>query len=109
MTFNELKEKATEFSERKFGYDNKKRLLPVAHKYIEESNELFDAIKSNVSVSEVNDEFADCFLLLVDLYRLYHGNDVDMQTLIDISSKKLDKCESREWGTPDENGVFHHK
>ena len=46
--------------------------------------------------------------MLIDTFRKYYGNDVDMNDLIDMASKKLDVCETREWGDPDKNGVYKH-
>lgn len=108
MTLDELKDKAASFSDETFGKDNEKRLIPVLKKFQNETQELLDAIASKKSKDEVNDEFADVFALLIDLYRMYHGNDVDMQTLINITSNKLDICKTRTWGEPDENGVRQH-
>jgi len=44
----------------------------------------------------------------LDAYRKYYGDDVDMQTLIDVSSEKLDIVAKRKWGKPNEHGIYKH-
>ena len=52
------------------------------------------------------EEFADCFLLLLDSYRKTGGNT---QKLMQQMYKKLEINKQREWNKPTENGVFLHK
>lgn len=108
MTLDELKDKAASFSDETFGKNNVNRIGPVSKKLLQETHELVEALDKNKSKDDVNDEFADVFALLIDSYRMYHGNDVDMQNLINITSNKLDICKTRTWGAPDENGVQQH-
>jgi len=103
MNLNELKDKAIHFSDTTFG-KGRKASAPAYH-LVEEVEELLDALKDN---EDVDTEFADCFLLLIDAFRMHYGDDVNMQKLIDISSHKLDICYTREWGEPDKNGVVKH-
>lgn len=103
MNFNQLKEKASIVSDKVFGPQNPKT-APV-RKLTEEVEELLESLMIDEDPSE---EFADCFLLLIDAYRKHFGDDVDMQKLIDDSSKKLDIVAKRVWGDPDEHGVFQH-
>ena len=103
MKLNELKDKAADFSDRTFGSKNP-TTAPIHH-LVEEVEELLECLENG---TDPLDEFADCFLMLVDAFRKYYGNDVDMQKLIDACSDKLDVCETREWGKPDEKGVFKH-
>lgn len=103
MNLNELKYKAAEFSDRTFGVNN-----PISgplHHVHEELDEIINCLNTG---TDPLDEFADCFLMLVDAFRKYYGNDVDMQKLIDASSDKLDINEKRTWGKPDKNGVIKH-
>lgn len=51
------------------------------------------------------DEYADCFMLLIDAYRRAGGNIYD---LIAATEEKLEVCKNRKWGKPDENGVCEH-
>lgn len=103
MNLNELKYKAADFSDRKFGADNP----PTAaiHHLDEEQQELLECFEKG---EDPLDEFADCFLMLIDAFRKYYGDDVDMQKLIDACSDKLDVCETRVWGKPDDRGVYKH-
>lgn len=72
----------------------------------EEVEELLDELKRNSSNSnEIEDEYADCFLLLYGS-AVKFGMDYDRINL--VISRKMDKNEKREWGTPDENGVVRH-
>jgi len=103
MNLNELKYKAAEFSDKTFGRDNP----PTAsiRKLRGEVDELLECFEKGDDPSE---EFADCFLLLIDAYRKHFGDDIDLQKLIDDSSDKLDVVSTRSWGEPDEHGVFQH-
>lgn len=103
MDINELKYKAAKLSDDKFGKENPVT-APVL-KMVEEVGELLDELNNH---GDPGMEFADCFLLLIDAYRKYYGDDVDMQTLIDLSSEKLDIVEKRKWGKPNEHGVYKH-
>jgi hypothetical protein len=103
MNLNELKYKAAKISDETFGAKN-----PVSApilKLVEEIGELLECFKNG---TDPQVEFADCFLLLVDSYRKYYGDNVDMQTLIDVSSEKLDVIARRKWGKPNEHGVYKH-
>jgi NTP pyrophosphatase (non-canonical NTP hydrolase) len=103
MNLNELKYKAAKISDEKFGREN-----PVSApilKLVEEIGEVLECLEKG---TDPQIEFADCFLLLVDAYRKYYGDNVDMQALIDISSKKLDVVARRKWGKPNEHGVYKH-
>lgn len=55
---------------------------------------------------KVEDEYADCFLLL---YGSAHKFGLDWDKINLAISRKMDKNERREWGEPDENGVVRHK
>lgn len=105
LSFNEFRDKAIKFSDETFGKDNKSRKKSVAHHLIEETQELLKAIETD---GDVETEFADCFALLVDCFRMHYGDDVNMQELINMASKKLDICKTRVWEKPDENGVVRH-
>lgn len=51
------------------------------------------------------EEYADCFLLLLDALRLA-GFNVD--NLVNKSFEKLEINKRRTWGEPDKNGAFQH-
>jgi NTP pyrophosphatase (non-canonical NTP hydrolase) len=51
------------------------------------------------------EEYADCFILLLDAARLAN---IPMQTIFEEMKKKFEKNKSRRWGKPDENGVSEH-
>jgi len=103
MNLNELKYKAGKVSDETFGRGN-----PVTAPMLKLVEEIAEVIECINKGEDPQVEFADCFLLLVDAYRKYYGDDVDMQTLIDVSSEKLDVVAKRKWGKPDENGVYKH-
>lgn len=103
MNLNGIKDKAARISDQMFGRGNP-ATAPIL-KLMEEVGEVLDCINKG---EDPKVEFADCFLLLIDAYRKYYGDDVDMQTLIDVSSDKLDIVAKRKWGKPNEHGVFKH-
>jgi NTP pyrophosphatase (non-canonical NTP hydrolase) len=103
MDLNKLKDKAANFSDRKFGH--RRNAAKLIYKLKEEVDELHEHLNTGKDPSF---EFADCFLIIIDAYRMYYGDDVDMQKLINDCSKKLDICEERVWGNPDKHGNFKH-
>ena len=50
-------------------------------------------------------EYADCFMLLIDAWRLDHG---DMNELLYYASQKLEICRNRTWGEPNADGSVEH-
>jgi hypothetical protein len=103
MNLNELKYKAADFSDRTFGRDNP--MTGALNHIYEEVDEVLLCLDEG---TDPLDEFADIFLMLIDAFRKYYGDDVDMQKLINASSEKLDINETRKWGDPDKNGVIKH-
>ena len=104
INLNELKYKAAKFSDQMFGTDRPAH-LPLK-KLSEESAELAECLIEGKI--DPLDEYADCFLVLIDSFRKYYGTDVDMQTLIDACSKKLDVNTKREWKYNPETDTFNH-
>jgi hypothetical protein len=104
LTFNQLKDKAAKFSDSHFGADRPAH-LPLK-KLSEEAKELAEClIDGNI---DPLDEYADCFLVLIDSFRKYYGDNVDMQKLIDACSKKLDVNTNREWKYNPDTDTFRH-
>lgn len=56
-------------------------------------------------LEEVKMEFADCFLLFLDSAQFFK---LTGETLLTLGQKKLKVNQSRNWGTPDKNGVVEH-
>lgn len=104
IDLNELKDKAAKFSDEHFGKERTAD-LPLK-KLSEESIELIESLKQK---EDPLYEYADCFLVLIDSFRKYYGDDVDMQTLINACSKKLDINAERKWEYDKEKDVFNHK
>jgi ribA/ribD-fused uncharacterized protein len=63
---------------------------------------LKDELKELEETPSDGTEMADMFLILL---HLAHSHGVD---LLAEADKKLEICEKRKWGTPDERGVSHH-
>ena len=103
MNLNELKDKAAKVSDETFGKD-RPAIGPVK-KLRDEVDELLECFEKGEDPGE---EFADCLLILIDAYRKHYGDDVDLQKLIDESSKKLDVVSKRKWKETAKPGVFQH-
>ena len=54
---------------------------------------------------EINDEIADCFMLLFDVA---HDLKITENDIIKFSRAKLGINKDRKWGKPDNNGIIHH-
>jgi hypothetical protein len=103
MNLKGIKDKAARISDQMFGRGN-----PVTAPLLKMKEEIDEVIECIDKGEDPQVEFADCFLLLLDAYRKYYGDDVDMQTLIDVSSEKLDIVAKRKWGKPNEHGIYKH-
>jgi len=106
---NYLKDEIKDFSEGQFGPRTDPR-GPLNH-LKEEVNELIDSIeKVPHDPHNEEEEWADCLLLLLDAFRIRHGNDVSFNKILHFSLNKLEVVKKREWSKePDENGVYHSK
>ena len=51
------------------------------------------------------EEYADCFILLLDAARLAN---IPFPEIFDTMKKKFEKNKNRRWAKPDENGVSEH-
>lgn len=103
LTLEQLKYKAAQVSDDMFGR-GRPAIGPVK-KLKDEVDELLECFEEDKDPSE---EFADCFLILIDAYRKHFGDDVDLQKLIDDSSDKLDVVMNRIYKETDVEGVFQH-
>lgn len=76
--------------------------LAPLHHLKNEVEELIEAIEGG-NEEEFLEEYADCIILLTGSFRRlgYRARD-----LLEASYAKMDKNEKREWGKPDENGVY---
>ena len=55
--------------------------------------------------SGICEEYADCFMLLLDSAAHYH---LTVDALINLTRKNLEVNKKRKWGKPDKNGVVEH-
>lgn len=70
----------------------------------EEITELQVAV-DNGDKKEINNEIADCFMLLFDVA---HNLKITENDIIKFSRVKLGINKDRKWSNPDNNGVIHH-
>jgi len=103
MKLNKLKYKAAKVSDAKFGV-----MSPPSVPLIKLKEEIDEVLECFDKLTDPEEEFADCLLLLIDAYRKYYGNSIPMKRLLKIASKKLDVVMEREWGKPNEYGVYKH-
>jgi len=96
-----LVDSIVEWSTATFG-DRQTTAIPVVHHLIKESNELIDALESGF---EFKEEFADCFMLLLESANTC---GISAKELVDLTYAKLEKNKLRKWGAPDEHGVIEH-
>jgi NTP pyrophosphatase (non-canonical NTP hydrolase) len=84
---------------------------PVAplHHLKEEVEEVIESVKWDQASDKLEDstleEYADCLILLVgSATRL----GITAEQLLEASFDKMQKNEERDWGEPDEKGVYKH-
>ena len=75
---------------------------PAKAKLIHLQREVQEAIDSNLNDLE---EWADCLNLLLGA-AIKHG--IRYRDLLEAAKVKLAVCQSRKWGPPDAQGVYHH-
>lgn len=113
----ELMDDISEWSDKTFGEGQ--RNPAILHHLKKEVPELIAAImyyqerntidlpyrKANELLKEVWEEYADCFMLLLDSANNF-GLSADR--LLHITRQKLEVNKTRKWGKPDCNGVVEH-
>ncbi len=106
---NELQKLINEigqWSESTFSHQNS---ISKLHHLQKEVAELIHAIEQapseSVKNNDVNHEFADCFILLLDAAR---KEGLSATNILNAIVEKMEINKSRKWGKPDENGVMEH-
>lgn len=81
--------------------------IPPAHHLQKEVKELIESLEESGPKSELTKmEYADCFILLVQSAK---KAGISADELLDLAKLKFAICQKRDWGTPDQNGVYQHK
>ena len=103
-SFEELFNEITEWQDETFG--NHGNPIPAFFHLEKEIQELKLALQSNNNKECIN-EIADCFLLLIGIFKrkFRQLDDIDLVNLI---NEKLQVNKKRTWGQPDEKGVIEH-
>ena len=96
LDFTQFQKEHGEWSDKTFG-ENRKPTAPLNHL----KKEVQEVLEQPYDI----EEYADCFLLLMDSARLSGFN---MDDLYFASQQKFNKNKNRTWGKPDENGVVEH-
>ena len=82
-----------------------KELIDAVEKFQECSIQTTKYCESESLCKSTFDEFADCFMLLLDSA---HHFGLSADTLIAFTHQKLEINKKRKWGKPDCNGVVEH-
>ena len=93
---SELQNELASWSDNTFGA-NRQPKSPLCHLKLE--------IEELIREPYDRMEYADCFNLLLDAYRMAGGSADD---LVLAGKQKLEICKKRKWGKPDANGVVQH-
>ncbi len=70
-----------------------------------EAKELYDAIRFNFAEQDVKMEFADCFILLLQVASRY---GMTFDDLLKVANEKFEINKTRKWASPDAAGIFQH-
>lgn len=92
-----------QWADQTFGKDRTE--VAALHHLTSEVFETIEAIELDFHPSEVEEEFADCFLLLIGAVKKY---GMSFEGLVSAAEAKLEVCKKRDWGKPDERGVVNH-
>lgn len=98
---NDLQKEIVEWSTKTFG-DRQTSAIPVCNHLLKEVNELKESISR---LDGYKEEFADCFILLIEVANTL---EISGDDLIELARQKMEKNKKRKWGQPDENGVIEH-
>ncbi len=81
--------------------------VPPLHHLLEEVKETIDELSKDESDdSKTLKEYADCLILLAGSAK---RKGFSAHDLLRAAYEKMEINEARDWGEPDENGVYHHK
>lgn len=100
------------WSDKTFGTEQ--RNPAILYHLREEVEELITALiayhfePGKVNQAKVNEEYADCFTLIVDSWAKWCRAEDNAKVLLDISRMKLNVNKLRKWHKPDTNGVCRH-
>ncbi len=104
----------SEWSDMQFsnGVFTHERALPIIHHLKKEVGELIDELKkvgnaepTYLEKEKVKEEYADCFMLLLDSASHF---GLSAEDLYNACVWKLKINKHRKWGAPDANGVVEH-
>lgn len=70
----------------------------------EEITELQNAVDNGIK-ADIDDELADCWILLLNATSYLNYNEKDIKSIID---NKLAINKARKWGKPTREGIVHH-
>jgi NTP pyrophosphatase (non-canonical NTP hydrolase) len=99
--FQNLQNSIVEWSTATFG-DRQTSAIPVLHHLEKETAELIEALEKHGNYKE---EFADCFMLLIESAKTC---GIETDELIVLTHEKLKKNKKRKWGRADDKGVIEH-
>ena len=109
MSLQKLMNAVSKWSDETFG--EMQRNPAILHHLEKEVKELINAVNIDNDKSTyenrraVREEFADCFLLILDSAK---KRGINAETLIECSFEKLEICQKSKWGKPDKNRVVEH-
>ena len=88
------------------------RTISMAHHLLEEVKELIESVKlchkhigSLELQNKMNEEFADCFILL---FNCATNENLSIEHIYNLCREKLEINKQRSWGKPDKDGVVKH-
>jgi len=99
----ELQNDIHQWADKTFGKE--RETISAAYHLKKEINELIESLESDRLDTDTPEEFADCFILILNTASKYGMTTHD---LIRKSKWKMSKNKLRQWGKPDENGVVEH-
>jgi len=114
-SLQKLMNETCEWSDKTFdkGEFNRKRCIPISYHLQKETKELTEELEKFWSksvhtvydIGELEKEFADVLILLVDCA---NHSSFNAEELLTAAFNKLEENKKRKWGLPDENGVVEH-
>ena len=108
--FQELMDSITMFTHSRFkeAQNNPAPLIKLREEVdelIEQMNAPVEAGKINEANEKIEEEFADCFHLLLDSANRFGLSPMD---ILYITTMKFNKNISRKWNEPNEDGIIKH-
>jgi len=106
ITLQNLMDWNYDFAKRVFPMHCNDPVAPMCHLKDEVDETIVELAAGDMNKEIALEEYADCLILLTGSARRIN---ITANQLLEAAFSKMEINEGRDWGEPDENGVYKHK